>query len=192
MVDKTQRCGAETESGDPCRRSVSDGGRCHQHRVERTRDHSGEGCFDCGEPAGRYGWCRKCNPLTGKQQAFVDEYVANGFNASRAGKAAGYRQPRRMGSENLSKPDIEKAIEHLCADRCMGADEALARLSMIARGSTGGMDDVDEMKARDVLEALRDILEMHGALDEDTTKIDWDHALEQFDAIFGLGGGADE
>ncbi len=51
-------------------------------------------------------------PLTPRQQRFVDEYILCG-NSSEAARRAGYsvRTARQIGSENLSKPDIQAAIE---------------------------------------------------------------------------------
>jgi phage terminase small subunit len=46
--------------------------------------------------------------LTVKQQQFVDFYDGN---ATQAAEKAGYRNPRQMGSENLSKPDIVAALK---------------------------------------------------------------------------------
>ena len=51
--------------------------------------------------------------LTIKQQRFIDFYDGNGTQAA---EKAGYKNPRQMGSENLSKPDIQHALktrEHL-------------------------------------------------------------------------------
>jgi len=50
--------------------------------------------------------------LTQKQILFCKEYIID-WNATRAAKAAGYseRTARKIGSENLTKPDIWKQIE---------------------------------------------------------------------------------
>jgi len=45
--------------------------------------------------------------LTVKQQRFVDYYDGN---ATQAAEKAGYKNPRQIGSENLSKLDIQHAI----------------------------------------------------------------------------------
>ena len=49
--------------------------------------------------------------LTPKQRAFVKAYrgQAKG-NATEAARLAGYKHPRQMGSENLTKPDIQQAL----------------------------------------------------------------------------------
>ena len=51
--------------------------------------------------------------LTAKQQRFVEEYCGNGFNATKAAISAGYKSTnaRQTASENLSKPDIQQAIQ---------------------------------------------------------------------------------
>ena len=46
--------------------------------------------------------------LTVKQQRFVDYYDGN---ATQAAEKAGYKNSRQMGSENLSKPDIQHALK---------------------------------------------------------------------------------
>lgn len=58
--------------------------------------------------------------LTPKQQRFVDEYLID-LNATQAAIRAGYSEKtaRSIGEENLTKPDIQKAIQ-----------EARARLSI--------------------------------------------------------------
>ena len=51
--------------------------------------------------------------LTAKQDAFVKAYLLNGGNATKAAIDAGYSEDsaRFVGSENLTKPNIKKAIE---------------------------------------------------------------------------------
>jgi phage terminase small subunit len=46
--------------------------------------------------------------LSVKQQRFVDYYDGN---ATQAAEKAGYKNPRSMGSENLTKPDIQHALK---------------------------------------------------------------------------------
>ena len=55
--------------------------------------------------------------LTDKQEAFVNEYVNNGFNATKAAIAAGYSEKgaRQTASETMAKPYIQEAIEELKA-----------------------------------------------------------------------------
>lgn len=87
--------------------------------------------------------------LKGKQKAFVDHYLANGFNATKAALAAGYSEKtaRSIGQENLTKPDIAAAIRQAFTDRAMPGDEVLIRLAEHARGTMEdflfiGMEDI--------------------------------------------------
>jgi phage terminase small subunit len=74
--------------------------------------------------------------LNKKQIAFVEAYLTH-WNATKAAIDAGYseRSARSIGSENLTKPDIQAAIQERLAELKMGADEVLTRLSDHARGS---------------------------------------------------------
>jgi phage terminase small subunit len=60
---------------------------------------------------------KEAEELTGKQKLFCEEYIFD-FNATRAAKAAGYSEEtaRSIGSENLSKPDIQAYIKVLQSD----------------------------------------------------------------------------
>lgn len=93
--------------------------------------------------------------FTDKQQAFINEYLKC-FNATEAAKRAGYseKSARQMGSENLSKPYIAEEISLRVAEMTMKADEALLRLSRMARASfadlaenKGGLPFIDWRKA---------------------------------------------
>lgn len=80
--------------------------------------------------------------LTGKQASFVDKYLGEArFNASLAAKLAGYKASSResfevIGSENLTKPLIRKAIDDYFRMSRMTSDEVLNELSELARGSS--------------------------------------------------------
>lgn len=78
--------------------------------------------------------------LTNKQRAFVEEYLACGFNASEAARRAGYSEntARQQGQRLLTNVDIAAAIQQGLAERAMPATEVLARLAEHARGT---MDD---------------------------------------------------
>ena len=56
--------------------------------------------------------------LTDKQKRFIEEYMANGMNATQAAKDAGYSEKTAdvIGSENLVKPNIKAEIERLQAE----------------------------------------------------------------------------
>lgn len=79
--------------------------------------------------------------LTTKQQAFVEAYLANGFNGTRAAEAAGYNGDvntlAAIASENLRKPHIKQYVDERLKQFQMSADEVLYRLSEHARGDLG-------------------------------------------------------
>ncbi|MCF0074042.1 terminase small subunit [Dyadobacter sp. CY261] len=74
--------------------------------------------------------------LTLKQQRFVEEYTID-FNATAACIRAGYseRTAAVIGSENIRKPNIKKAIDDRVKEFSMSANEALIRMSDFARGN---------------------------------------------------------
>lgn len=90
--------------------------------------------------------------LTPKQQKFIEQYFANGFNASKAALDAGYKT-RQSGAENLSNPVIKAEIDRIFEDSAMPAGEILALLTAHARGDLGDfLDDngsIDLKKARE-------------------------------------------
>ena len=57
--------------------------------------------------------------LTPKQKLFVEAYLTNGGNGRQAALSAGYsaKTARQQASENLSKPDIQAAIQAAMAPR---------------------------------------------------------------------------
>lgn len=73
---------------------------------------------------------KKEKDLTGKQKRFCEEYIFD-FNATRAAKAAGYSEDtaRSIGSENLSKPDIQAYIKQLEAD--LSKTSGISRLMVL-------------------------------------------------------------
>ena len=107
--------------------------------------------------------------LTHKQKRFVDEYLVCG-NATKAAMKAGYskKAAKQIGTENLSKPSIKKAIDEKMAEieshKIMDAIEYLQTLTSIARGETteeqlANNGDVVTLKTRtsDRLAALREL-----------------------------------
>lgn len=80
---------------------------------------------------------RQRSGLTARQRQFVDEYLID-LNATQAAIRAGYspRTARSIGSENLTKPDIQAAVERAMAERGkrarLTADEVLDEVARIA------------------------------------------------------------
>lgn len=71
--------------------------------------------------------------LTDKQQVWLEHYLTC-WNATEAARKAGYKDPYKSGYENSKKLYIREEIAARLAAKKMTADEALARLSDIARG----------------------------------------------------------
>jgi phage terminase small subunit len=74
--------------------------------------------------------------LTDKQRLFVEHYLAC-WNATEAARRAGYDGTegslRSIGSENLTKPNIEKEIAVRIAEKAMTANEVLVSVGGLAR-----------------------------------------------------------
>lgn len=93
--------------------------------------------------------------LTGKQQAFVIEYVKC-LNATEAARAAGYEGNdvtlASVGYENLRKPHIASEVDRIMSEYAMSAAEVLMHLTDIARGD---IDDVLDEKGNVDIKAAR-------------------------------------
>lgn len=74
--------------------------------------------------------------LTNRQKAFVEAYLANGFNATQAAITAGYsaKTAYSQGSRLLRNVEVQTAIQARMKDLAMSADEAMLRLSQQGRG----------------------------------------------------------
>lgn len=105
--------------------------------------------------------------LTPKQQAFVEAYLANGFNATAAARHLKYANPDRQGYRLLRNVEIAEAIRQELADRAMPADEVLARLAEQARGT---MDDFLDETGQIDLERARERGRLHLLKARSTTK----------------------
>ncbi len=83
--------------------------------------------------------------LSDKQRRFIDEYLKC-WNAAEAARLAGYSEKtaRSIGSENLTKPDIEAEIKRRLDESAMSADEVLSRLAEQARATIGDFVSLDE------------------------------------------------
>lgn len=72
--------------------------------------------------------------LTDKEQLFV-EYYLQCWDASKAARLAGYKDPGQSGYENKKKQEIQEAIKSRIKEVAMSADEVLLRLADQARSS---------------------------------------------------------
>lgn len=120
------KCKGKTKSNKPCQREGGDDGWCYQHQPSAKDDS---------------------NELTDKQAAFVREYLVD-LNGAAAARRAGYSKEsaRQIATENLSKPYIRAAIEERLEQQAMSANEVLARLTRIARGSLELFTEIVELE----------------------------------------------
>lgn len=95
----------------------------------------------------------KESQLTPKQQRFVDEYLLD-LNATQAAIRAGYSEEnaRQIGSENLSKLDIQNAIQSAMDARsqrtAITADRVLNELAKLAFSNIQDfVDDAGNLKS---------------------------------------------
>jgi hypothetical protein len=74
--------------------------------------------------------------LTLKQQRFAQEYVKRNGNGTRAAEAAGYsgneNQLAVVGSTNIRKPKVKRAIHKLTLRHEVSADRVIARLDNLS------------------------------------------------------------
>ncbi len=79
--------------------------------------------------------------MTDKQRRFCDEYLVD-LNATQAAIRAGYspKTARKIGQENLTKPDIKEYIEQRMAEKeselIADQDEVLKYLTSVLRGES--------------------------------------------------------
>jgi hypothetical protein len=90
---------------------------------------------------------------------WLELYLANGFNATAAARALEYKDPQQSGWENKKK--LERVIAKELSERCMSPEEALARLSSIARADAADLlswyeDDFGKLTAWFSLEKARE------------------------------------
>lgn len=67
--------------------------------------------------------------MTDQQQAFVEAYLSNGFNAVRAAESAGYSDPVANACRIRANGEIADAIEKRLTEQTLSSNEILARLS---------------------------------------------------------------
>lgn len=86
--------------------------------------------------------------MTRKQKRFVEEYLID-LNAAKAAIRAGYssRTAKQIGQENLTKPDLQAAIDKAMAKRSrrtgINQDRVIDELARIALVNPADVVDVD-------------------------------------------------
>ena len=92
--------------------------------------------------------------MTAKQRLFCDEYLID-LNATQAAIRAGYSEKtaRKIGQENLTKPDIQEYIQKRTADRIerteITQDMVLRELAIIAFSNAADYASVVEKEGMD-------------------------------------------
>ena len=79
--------------------------------------------------------------LTDKQKVWLEAYLRT-WNATEAARIAGYKHPRQMGYENLSKPYIREEINRRISEIVISADKVLLRLGQQAEASIAEFIDI--------------------------------------------------
>ncbi|WP_282806453.1 terminase small subunit [Lactobacillus isalae] len=127
--------------------------------------------------------------LTQKQRRFIDEYIISG-NATQAAIKAGYskKTARKIGQENLTKPDIKAAIEKRNAEiqskKTADMTEVMEYLTSVMRGeqtesvaTSKGVYSNVEVSAKDRIKAAELIGKRNGAW-TDKKEINGDLSIE--------------
>lgn len=105
--------------------------------------------------------------LTPKQQLFVDHYFTCGLNATEAARRAGYAHANKQGPALLVNLGIRAEIDRRLDAAAMPANEVLARIADIARGSMA--DFLNDDGAIDLVQARRNDM-LHLIKSRSTTK----------------------
>ena len=113
--------------------------------------------------------------LTQKQRRFIDEYIISG-NATQAAIKAGYskKTARKIGQENLTKPDIKAEIERrnaeIQSEKTADMTEVMEYLTSVMRGEqtesvaiSKGVFSGVEVSAKDRIKAAELIGKRNGA-----------------------------
>lgn len=113
--------------------------------------------------------------LTQKQRRFIDEYIISG-NATQAAIKAGYskKTARKIGQENLTKPDIKTEIERrnaeIQSEKTADMTEVMEYLTSVMRGeqtesvaTSKGIFPGVEVSAKDRIKAAELIGKRNGA-----------------------------
>jgi phage terminase small subunit len=130
---------------------------------------------------------------------FVEEYLSNGFNASKAAKSAKYAAYSAggfsgIGSSVLKRPKIKMLVARRIAERALSSDEILARYREVSEAS---LEDFVESEGDEIYASLAKALnsgKIHLAKElkvnkdgEVSIKLrDADHALDQLARSAGV------
>jgi phage terminase small subunit len=143
--------------------------------------------------------------ITFSEALFVEEYLSNGFNASKAARAAKYGAASsggysNIGSSVLKRTKIRELVARRIAERALSADEILARYREVAEASIEdfiveiedetGLGTIITPSLRKAIEAGKVHLAKELKVNKDgevTIKLrDQDHALDQLARSVGV------
>ena len=107
--------------------------------------------------------------LTHKQAIFVQEYLVD-MNGTQAAIRAGYSKStaRQIATENLSKPDINEAINHAIAER-------LQRTRTTADGVLHRLVEIDQLDIKDLFDEAGRLKPIHQWPDS------WSRSISSFE-----------
>lgn len=121
--------------------------------------------------AGRPTWA---DGLTGKQRAFVEHWLANGFNGRRAAVAAGYAPGSAdvEASRQLANAKVASAIEMALGELGIARIWILRELAAIARGVATDVAEWSEagVKVKPSSELTRDEAALVESIEEEATE----------------------
>lgn len=103
--------------------------------------------------------------LSDQHRAFVEHYLASGFNATRAARLAGYSpvSAHSTGYDILKNPEVKQAVSERLEQFAMPANEVLARLGAQGRADPGdwiddrGAISIDLMKETGSTHLIREV-----------------------------------
>jgi phage terminase small subunit len=109
--------------------------------------------------------------MNSKQQAFVEAYCCNGFNATQAAITAGYseRSAEVQGSRLLSNDKVKASVDSL---KSKGAERALVTIEDVVRGflkEAQGKQDDTTSPARNA--AWKELSNFTGGFDANVRKV---------------------
>ena len=127
--------------------------------------------------------------LTPKQDAFVKAYLLNGGNATQASIDAGYSEKtaKEIGSENLTKPNIKKAIEKHQQEAnqvfIWSKEKKLLLLEKIAECATKTDPEKGMINMQSAIAAMKEHNLMQG--DNAPTETNNTHTVKTFSDMYG-------
>ncbi len=100
--------------------------------------------------------------LAPRHRKFASEYVKNGFNATAAVYAAGYKQgydaARVTGSRLLTKTNVQQMVDDHIKKSKMSADEVLEELASVAK-EPAQISEQSKMKALEMLAKAHNLVD---------------------------------